>query len=311
MTWKRKRNPTPQGERARVAVPYPLIRHLIRRQMRPMLRALTALAFAFLVAATAAAQDAPRVAIPNFWDPRIRLDRPEPGPPRVVRFLTDDDYPPFHFAGPDGALTGFSVELARAVCDKLAWTCTIQPRRFDTLLDSLGEGRGDVLAAAMNLTPAIRERVAASHLYFRAPARFVTTRGNARPELDGEALQGRRVAVVSGTAHQAFIERLMPFVQRREAGNLNAAVAALRSGEAEYVFGDGTALSLLIAASGGELAFSGGPYLESRYFGEGIAFLTRKDDPALQRAVDYALQSLWDDGTYARLYLRFFPVSPF
>ena len=69
--------------------------------MRAMLRALTAFAFTLLVAATAAAQEAPRVAIPNFWDPRIRLDRPEPGPPRVVRFLTDDDYPPFHFAGPD------------------------------------------------------------------------------------------------------------------------------------------------------------------------------------------------------------------
>jgi polar amino acid transport system substrate-binding protein len=278
--------------------------------MRQMLRAPT-LAVSLLLAATAVAQDRPRVAIPNLWDPRIRLDRPEPGPPRVVRFLADDDYPPFHFAGPDGALTGFSVELARAVCEKLGWTCTIQPRRFDTLPAALSEGRGDVLAAAMNLTPALRERFAASHLYFRAPARFVTTRGNARPALDGAILQGRRVAVVSGTAHQAFLERLMPFVQRRESPDLNAAIAALRSGEAEYVFGDGVALSLALAGSGGEFVFSGGPYLESRYFGEGVAFLTRKEDTALKRAIDYALQGLWDDGSYARLYLRFFPVGPY
>lgn len=276
-----------------------------------MLRALPALAVSILLAATAAAQEPPRIAVPNLWDPRIRLDRPEPGPPRVVRFLTDDDYPPFHFAGPDGALTGFSVELARAVCDRLAWTCTIQPRRFDTLPDSLAEGRGDVLAAAMNLTPALRQRFAASHLYFRAPARFATTRGNARPSLDSATLQGRRVAVVANSAHQAFLERLMPFVQRRESSDLGAAIAALRSGEAEYVFADGVALSLTLAGSGGEFAFSGGPYLESRYFGEGVAFLLRKDEPALKRAIDYALQGLWDDGTYARLYLRFFPVSPY
>lgn len=275
-----------------------------------MLRALT-LAIAALLATTAIAQEPPRIAVPNLWDPRIRLDRPEPGPPRVVRFLTDDDYPPFHFAGPDGALTGFSVELARAVCDRLAWTCTIQPRRFDTLPDSLAEGRGDVLAAAMNLTPALRQRFAASHLYFRAPARFATTRGNARPSLDSATLQGRRVAVVANSAHQAFLERLMPFVQRRESSDLGAAIAALRSGEAEYVFADGVALSLTLAGSGGEFAFSGGPYLESRYFGEGVAFLLRKDEPALKRAIDYALQGLWDDGTYARLYLRFFPVSPY
>lgn len=280
--------------------------------MRQMLRALTAFAFMLCAAATTVAQETPRVAIPNFWDPRIRVDRPEPGPPRVVRFLTDDEYPPLHFAGPDGGLTGFSVELARAACEKLGWTCTVQARRFDTLPDSLAEGRGDVLVAAINLTPQLRERFAATHLYLRAPARFATTRGNARPEITTNELQGKRVAVVGGTAHQAFLERLMPFVQRRETGTLDGAIAALRSGEAEYVFADGIALSLLLAGSaGGELAFTGGPFLESRYFGEGVGFLVRKDDLGLKRALDYALQSLWDDGTYARLYLRFFPVSPF
>lgn len=274
------------------------------------LLALLALAVSTLLAGAAMAQS--RVTIPNFWDPHIRIERPEPGPARVVRFLTDDEYPPLHFPGPDGSLTGFSVELARAACEKLGWTCTVQARRFDTLLDSLGEGRGDVLAAAINLTPAIRDRFAATQLYFRAPARFATTRGNARPEIAANALQGKRVAVVGGTAHQAFLERLMPFVQRRETGTLEGAITALRSGEAEYVFADGIALSLLLAGSGGsELAFTGGPFLESRYFGEGVAFLVRKDDAGLKRALDYALQALWDDGTYARLYLRFFPVSPF
>ncbi|MGO4735888.1 transporter substrate-binding domain-containing protein [Bosea sp. 2KB_26] len=263
-----------------------------------------------LLVGTAAAQSP--ATVPNFWDGKIRLDRPEPGPPRVVRFLTDDDYPPLHFTAPDGTLTGFSVELARAICETMLWTCTVQARRFDTLLDSLAEGRGDVLAAAMALTPQIRSRFSASHLYFRSPARFVTTRGSAQSELDSRELQGKRIAVISGSAHQAFLERLMPFAQRREAPSLPAAIAALRSGEVEYVFGDGVALALTLAGSnGGELAFSGGPFLESRYFGEGVSFLTRKDDPTLIRAIDYALQSLWDDGTYARLYLRFFPVSPF
>lgn len=270
------------------------------------------LTLALLTLAAPAALAQSRVTVPNFWDPRIRLDRPEPGPPRVIRFLTDDEYPPLHFAGPDGGPTGFSVELARAACEKLGWTCTVQARRFDTLLDSLAEGRGDVLAAAINMTPPIRARFAASHLYFRGSARFLTTRGNAQAELDTRTLQGKRVAVVAGTAHQAYLERLLPFVQRREAPNLTAAVTALRSGDAEFVFADGVALSLLLAGSaGGELAFTGGPFLESRYFGEGVAFLMRKDEVPLKRSLDYALQSLWDDGTYARLYLRFFPVSPF
>jgi polar amino acid transport system substrate-binding protein len=279
--------------------------------MRSALLAVIAIVLAPALA-LAQPQPAPSYVVPNHWDPNIRLERPDLGPPRVVRFLTDDDFPPLHFATPEGDLTGFSVELARAVCDKLALNCTIQARRFDTLLASLAEGRGDVVAAAMPVTAELRGRFAASHIYHRSPARLLTTRGNARPDLELGGLIGKRVAVVGGTAHEAFLERLAPFVQRRTASDLQAAMALLRSGDAEYVFGDGVALSLAIAARGGsEFAFAGGPYLEARYFGEGLGFLLRKDDLVLKRAIDYALQALWDDGTYARLFIRFFPVSPF
>ncbi|RXT46519.1 hypothetical protein B6S44_25770 [Bosea sp. Tri-44] len=262
--------------------------------------------------AKAQAQPPSSYVVPNYWDPNVRVERPDLGPPRVIRFLTDDDFPPMHFATPEGGITGFSVELARAVCEKLVLSCTIQARRFDTLLDSLAEGRGDVLAAAIPVTAELRTRFAASQIYHRPPARLLTTRGNAQPELELIALRGKRVAVVSGTSHEAFLERLAPFVQRRSAPDLQAALALLRSGDAEYVFGDGVSLALTIAGRGGsEFAFAGGPYLEARYFGEGIGFLLRKDDIALKRAIDYALQGLWDDGSYARLFIRFFPVSPF
>jgi polar amino acid transport system substrate-binding protein len=262
--------------------------------------------------AKAQAQPTSGYVVPNYWDPNVRVERPDLGPPRVIRFLTDDDFPPMHFATPEGGVTGFSVELARAVCEKLMLSCTIQARRFDTLLASLAEGRGDVLAAAIPVTAELRSRFAASHLYHRSPARLLTTRGNARPDLELVGLRGKRVAVIAGTAHAAFLDQLAPFIQRREAPDLQAALALLRSGDAEYVFGDGVALSLAIAGrGGGEFAFAGGPYLESRYFGEGIGFLLRKDDLALKRAIDYALQGLWDDGSYARLFIRFFPVSPF
>ena len=49
-----------------------------------------------------------------------------------------------------GLPIGFNVDLARAICEELSVACTIQVRRFDTLLDALAEEReipaGDVLA---------------------------------------------------------------------------------------------------------------------------------------------------------------------
>jgi polar amino acid transport system substrate-binding protein len=103
----------------------------------------------------------------------------------------------------------------------------------------------------------------------------------------------------------------MTRAQARRYPNLPAAQTALRTGEIDYLFADGLALALWIGGTGslGCCALSGGPYLESRYFGEGVAFLFRKEDDASRRAVDYALQRLWDEGRYTDIYLRFFPVG--
>src|SRR6476660_7711497 len=47
------------------------------------------------------AEAAPQ-AVPGFWDPRRRPDRPDLSRLTVIRFLTETDYPPFNFTGPDG-----------------------------------------------------------------------------------------------------------------------------------------------------------------------------------------------------------------
>ncbi len=254
------------------------------------------------------------VRIPNFWDPRVRQERPDlPAERRNLRVLTDDEFPPLHFGGADGAPTGFAVELARAACEKLALTCTVQARRFDTLLDALTKGEGDVIVAAIPLTPALRQRVAATRPYFRWPARFVMRSDRNLPVPDAAALKDHSVGVVGGSAHEAFLKAFFTRAQPRAFADLAAAEAALRRGEVDYVFADGLSLALWIGgeAAGACCGFTGGDYLESRYFGEGIGFLTRRDDALLARALDDALQRLWDDGKYAELYLRFFPVGPF
>jgi polar amino acid transport system substrate-binding protein len=272
------------------------------------------LAAALLVFAGSVAQAAAQgVAIPNFWDPRARHNRPDLGGLRTVRFLSDDDFPPLHFAGPDGALTGFSVELARAACERLAITCTIQSRRFATLLEALAGGSGDVVVAAVPITSELRRRFTATAPYFRIPARFVAVRDRGLPEPTPRSIEGRTIGVVAGTAHEAYVTTFFRRGTVRSFADLPSAQAALRRGEVDYLFGDALGLALWIGGTAAAdcCSFVGGPYLESRYFGEGIGFVVRKEDDTLRRALDYALQRLWDEGKYAELYLRFFPISPY
>lgn len=266
----------------------------------------------FNLAQSAQAQE---VMIPNFWEPRAQLERPELPASRTVRFLVDDDFPPLHFPGLDGNPTGFSVELARAACERLAITCTIQVRRFDTLLDALADRQGDVVAAAIPLTADLRKRFAVTAPYFKIPARLVAkaSKDKNMPAPDTKVLQGRSIGVVEGTAHEAFAKAFMSMATLKTYPELTAAEAALKAGQIDYLFADGLSLALWIGGedAGGCCTFIGGPYLESRFFGEGIGFIARSEDENLRRALDYALQQLWKEGKYAELYLRFFPISPY
>jgi len=70
------------------------------------------------------------VHVPNFWDPNNRPEKPNT-PIAAIRFLTSDGFPPFNFVSADGRLTGFNVELARAICEALEAECTIQMRPFE------------------------------------------------------------------------------------------------------------------------------------------------------------------------------------
>lgn len=252
-------------------------------------------------------------AVPGFWDPRRRPERPDLSRISVIRFLTETDYPPFNFTGADGNPAGFNVDLARSLCEEIKVTCTIQMRRFDTLLDALTSNRGDAIIASMAATPELRSRVDFTDPYYRAPARFVSRKDAVMPEVRPEYLEGKKVGVVAGSAHEAYLKALFTDAELHSYPNDEAVRAALRRGEVDFIFGDGISLAFWINGtdSGDCCAFSGGPFVESRYFGEGIGIAVRKGNDLLRQALNWALFRVWEKGRYTDLWLRYFSVSPF
>jgi polar amino acid transport system substrate-binding protein len=253
------------------------------------------------------------MAVPSFWDPRRRPERPDLSRINIIRFLTETDYPPFNYTGPDGVPTGFNVELARSICDEIKVACTIQMRRFDTLLDALAKNEGDAVIASFAETPDIRKKVDFSDPYYRTPARFVARRDLDIAQIRPQTLEGRRVAVIAGTAHEAFMKTLFTEAELHPYPNAAAARAALKKGEVDLLFGDGISLAFWLNGtdSDGCCEFRGGPYLESRYFGEGVGIAVRHGNDLLRRAFNWALFQLWEKGRFTDLWLRYFPVSPY
>ena len=252
-------------------------------------------------------------AVPGFWDPRRRPDRPDLSRLTVIRFLTETDYPPFNFTGPDGNPAGFNVDLARMICDEIKVTCTVQMRRFETLLDAISSNRGDAIIASLAVTPQLRARLDFSDPYYRVPARFVSRRDSVMREIRPELVEGRKVGAIAGTSHEAYLKAMFTDVELHSYPNDEALRSALRRGEVDFIFGDAISLAFWINGtdSGDCCAFSGGPFVESRYFGEGIGIGVRKGNDLLRQALNWALFRLWEKGRYTDLWLHYFSVSPF
>jgi polar amino acid transport system substrate-binding protein len=276
------------------------------------------LTYAAFGAPPAAAQDGAvpqqrSVAVPGFWDPRRRPERPDLSRLQTIRFLTETDYPPFDYAGPDGNPAGFNVDLARLLCDEIKATCTIQARRFDTLLDALNDNRGDAVIASIAPTAETRRRADFTDPYYRTPARFVARLDSGIGEVLPELLEGKKIAVVAGTAHEAYLKQMFTEAELRPYPNADAARAALRNGDVDLLFGDGISLAFWLNGtdSGGCCAFRGGPFLESRFFGEGVGIAVKRGNDLLRQAFNWALFRLWEKGRFTDLWLRYFPISPF
>jgi polar amino acid transport system substrate-binding protein len=259
------------------------------------------------------ATEAAPQAVPGFWDPRRRPDRPDLSRLTVIRFLTETDYPPFNYTGPDGNPAGFNVDLARMICDEIKVTCTIQMRRFETLLDAISSNRGDAIIASLAATPQLRTRVDFSDPYYRIPARFVSRKDSVLREIRPEFLEGRKVGVIGGSSHEAYLKAMFTDAELHAYPNDEALRSALRRGEVDFVFGDAISLAFWINGTDSAdcCAFSGGPFVESRYFGEGIGIAVRKGNDLLRQSLNWALFRLWERGRYTDLWLRYFSVSPF
>ncbi len=248
---------------------------------------------------------------PSFIDPDVRLERPALTGVRAIRFLTTDDYPPMNFTRQDGSLSGFNVEIARALCKELDIGCTIQTRPWDTLIDALETGKGDAVVASIASSDALRARIDFSFPYYKTPARFIARRDDGAFPLTPAGLAGRTVGVVSGTAHEVYLKLFFPGAIVKPFTSLTELETALKSKAIAIAFVDGVTASIWL--NGEEASscceFRGGPYLESRFFGEGVGIAVRKDDDELRKAFNWALAAMVRKGVYAEIYLKYFPIS--
>lgn len=230
-----------------------------------------------------------------------------------LRVATDGAYPPFSRIEADGRPAGFDVDVARALCNRLAADCEVVAPGWDELIPSLLARKVDLVVASQPITEETRRRVEFTAAYHRIAPRFVARDGATPVDPRPEAAKGRRIGVRAGTAHAAHLEATYaPAGARILAYPTEAdALTALAGERVDLVFGDALALYDLLdhGFAGRGLGFVGRPVDSPRHFGAGAGITYRRDDADLGRLVDKALVDLDRDGTLDRLAGRYFPFA--
>lgn len=228
-----------------------------------------------------------------------------------VRFLTDSDYPPFNYFDEDGSLTGFNIDVARAVCEALNIICSIEPRSWDELLPRLKAGEAEAVIASHAITKANRAQVQFTDSYYRIPARFVVRSDSDIQDISPKTLTKKRVAVVKNTAHEAYLRDFFSASTIVTFENEIGARSALRFGKVDALFGDGVNMMFWLngASSRRCCAFRGGAYTESRYFTEGVGIAVAPGNDKLAALLSKGLDLIRDNGSFEELLLRYFPMS--
>jgi polar amino acid transport system substrate-binding protein len=243
----------------------------------------------------------------------LRIPKPDLFDLEQIRFVTDNDYPPFNYLDEEGELTGFNVDLMRAICDELSVECSIRTVSWSRLLPSLKDGDADAVIASIRISEQTLKEVDFTDSYYHTPARFVALRSNPVKAITPETLSGKKIGVIDGTAHKAYLGDFFTSSAVVAYGSMDEAKSALREGKVNFLFGDGVSLMFWLNGTLSEncCEFRGGPFTESRYFGEGIGIAIAKGNRKLRDALNYGLHLARSEGRFEELYLRYFPLSFF
>lgn len=223
-----------------------------------------------------------------------------------VSVASDIPYAPMELFDENDNPTGFDYDLSQAIAAKLGIAFSFEDQDWDGIIPSLQSGAHDIIMSGMNDTLE-RQEVLDFVDYFKAGFAIVVPKGNPESINSLADLCGKIVAIQTSTAQIDLVNAVNPSCDSKievlEFPTDGDAQNAIRAGKASAGVNDGQVAAYTAQTAGdGEyfeiVAPSDPPAgFESALTGIGVL----KANSGLTAAIQAAVQSLIEDGTYAEL----------
>lgn len=222
----------------------------------------------------------------------------------VVRVGTEGTYPPFSFyESGNEDLTGYDIEVIKAVGEKAGWRLEFVETTFDAIFAALDADRIDVIANQVTANPERAARYGLSDTYTYSRGVIVVKSGTTGITTLSD-LAGKTTAQ-SLTTNYAEIAREAGATVEGVEGFAQAAALVVQGRVNALINDNLAALDYLNTTGSGDIEIAGTAGDEVSE--QKLAF--RKDDTELLQQANAALAALKADGTLARISDKYFKID--
>jgi polar amino acid transport system substrate-binding protein len=264
----------------------------------------------------------------GLYDEMLKRWLPEDGPPGEMPEITvaEEGEPlvfgtaavtePMAFVRTGGEITGFDIEFAMRIAAHLKRPLKVVNMEFGAMLPALISGKVDMIGAGLSITEERAKQVLFSESYYAGGLAALVKASSAPASLEEEAMvelpahpqhmavledmQGRKVGVLTGTVHDAWLQEHHPQAIVLRFSNIPDMILSLQSGKADAIMLD-RSTAMLILGKNDNLGLFSDDVLELPL---GIGF--HKQNPDLRITFNQYLVVVRENGVYDALYQKWF-----
>lgn len=217
---------------------------------------------------------------------------------------TDTSFVPFEFKQ-DGEYVGFDIDLINAIADEVGFKIDLKTTNFDGIIPGLQTGKFDIALAGIGITEERAKKIDYSDPYYESGLRIGVPIDN--ESIKGlEDLEGKTIATRLGSTSAAFIKEEIKGATANEYQQLSQAYLAVENGSVDAILYDAPNVAYYIKTEGSDKLKMVGELLKAEKYG--IAISQGQED--LVKAINEGLATIKENGTYDKIYKKWFGEKP-
>lgn len=213
------------------------------------------------------------------------------------------DFEPFGYLDTNNNLVGFEIDLINYIASKLNVTAKFHQVTSKNRIEKLQKGDVDILAASMTHKIQRDKLIDFSISYFFDGQAFLVRKNSKKRSAEG--FNGKYVGAVKGSTSGINLRKVAPKAQITYYQNYTKALDALKAGMIDAITTDLVWCTTQAKNSQGKLRVIK-DIISFEPYGMGIP----ENESNFRDAVNFAIADAVKDGTYTKLYRKWFAQDP-